>query len=129
VHRFGMSLLLGFAVLVVTPFLAVLLAITFVGVIPAIVILLGYIIVLIVAKIYSGILVGAFLSNWWKKDIRTNWKWALVGTLALGIISFLPIVGGIACFIFFLASLGALANRAHSWWKMRNNGPMLEVVH
>lgn len=121
VVQFGTSLLLGFAVLIVTPVLAVLIAVTIVGILPAIFIFIAYILLLIVAKIYAGILVGAFLSSWWKKDIRTNWKWAVLGTLVLVLIGFLPLFGGLASFLFFTASLGAIVSRGHRAWKGRND--------
>lgn len=120
VMRFGSALLLGFAVLVATPILAIILMVTLVGLIPGIFLLLAYIALLIVAKIYSGILVGAFLSNWWKHEIRVTWKWALLGTFVLALISILPALGGLAACIFFVASLGALTFKLHALWKMRN---------
>ncbi len=121
VTRFGSTFLIGFAVLVATPVLAVVAMVTLVGLLPGSILLLAYIALLIVAKIYAGILVGAFLSNWWKKEIRTNWKWALLGTFVLALISVVPVLGGLASFLFFTASLGALSVKGYLWWKTRNS--------
>jgi hypothetical protein len=124
VTRFGSALLLGFAVLIATPVLVILLMITLIGIVPALFILFAYLALLVVAKIYAGILVGAFLSNWWKGEIRTNWKWALLGTFILVLIGVLPFFGPIVSFIFLIASLGALTTYGYGWWKNRNNDHM-----
>lgn len=124
VTRFGTASLIGLAVLVTVPIAAILMMFTIIGIIPAIFVLITYVLFLMVAKIYACILVGAFLSHRFKQSIRVNWKWALLGTVLLALVTFVPIVGPIVGFIFTLAALGALAERLRNRWKTRNDGEM-----
>jgi len=110
-NDFWPSLLRGFLVAVAVPVAIVLLAVTVVGIPIAVVLLLGYIAWMIMAAIGSGILFGSWLA---KVAMKQNpppidWKVALVGTVALFIVSIVPFVGWIAGCIFFLVTLGAIS--------------------
>lgn len=129
VTRFGTAVLVGLVFLVIVPIAAILMMFTIVGIVPAVFVLLTYILFLMVAKVYACILVGAFLSHRFKGSIHVNWKWALLGTVLLALVTFVPVLGPIVGFLFTLAALGALAERLRNRWKTRNDGEMkMEIL-
>jgi hypothetical protein len=100
----------GFLAFVAVPVASVLLALSLIGFVPAVVLALLYVLFLIVADVFAGIIAGGALSLWFKKEVSANWKWALLGTIALDVVDTLPVLGWIVSFVFFLAALGAITS-------------------
>lgn len=99
----------GFIVLVVMPVLSVLLMMTLLGIPFGFILALGYIVLLLVAWIVSPIVVGSLAFKYLaKRELEVNWKTILVGTIVYSLISIVPILGGIFCFILMLTTLGAM---------------------
>ena len=99
---------IGFIALVVPPVAVVLLFVTLVGVYLGIALILLYLLALLAAGVYMGVFTGALLSHWIRKEAVANWKWAILGTLVVFLIAFIPFVGWIADLLLMLASLGTV---------------------
>src|SRR5690606_24253756 len=109
-RRFWAGLGIGLLALLITPIIAVLLFIGFVGYYAGLVLILVYFVSLLVAWLLAAIILGAWL---WRLITRSNeflidWKSVLLGVVAFKLLMLIPIIGWIACFILFLTALGAL---------------------
>lgn len=106
----GKALGAGAIVLIMTPLAALVLSITILGLPLAGVLGFAYGFMLAMAKIYTGIIFGAWL---WKLGTKgkgkvVDWKTAVVGTFLLSFICLIPIIGWIVGCLAFLAALGGL---------------------
>ena len=111
--KFVLLALLGFAVVIATPVLALLLLVSFVGAGVSLLIGIAYLLLLILGYLYAGIVAGAALSRGLLKRPEVTWKTALLGMLALCLIRVIPIFGGLVAGILFLVSTGALVSIAY----------------
>ncbi|MBU1293028.1 hypothetical protein KJ819_03130 [Patescibacteria group bacterium] len=106
--RFALLGLLGFGMVFATPMLILLLAVSFVGIGVAFILATAYVLLLAVGYVYAGILAGAALSRGLMKRTQVTWKFALLGMLALYLISVVPVVGGLVSFVLFLVATGSI---------------------
>jgi hypothetical protein len=106
----GRALFAGFATAVLTPIIAVLLGVTIIGSWLGILLGLGYAFLVAAAKIYAGVVFGAWL---WRlgskgKTRVVDWKSAVIGAFLLAFLGLIPILGWIILVIAFLVTLGGL---------------------
>ncbi|MCC6563703.1 hypothetical protein IT087_02315 [Candidatus Uhrbacteria bacterium] len=106
----GKALSAGAITLIMVPVATIVLAITILGAPLAGILGFGYGFLVMMAKVYAGIVFGAWL---WKlgskgKAKGTDWKAAVVGTFLLSFICLIPIIGWIIGIVAFLAALGGL---------------------
>ncbi|MBU0707331.1 hypothetical protein KKG41_03090 [Patescibacteria group bacterium] len=108
---FWKQLLIGLIILIITPVAAIILFSTLIGSIIGVVLALLYVVLMFMAWIYSGILLGAWLMRFTRKDKKFagDWVSVLVGVILIQLISLIPIVGWIFAFIFFLVALGSVS--------------------
>ncbi|MCE9643995.1 polymer-forming cytoskeletal protein [Candidatus Parcubacteria bacterium] len=106
---FIMNVMLGFAFLVATPFAAVFLMTTVVGLLVGILVMLVYGAMLIINTLYLPALVGGEIYRYFKRETEMKVSvWTIViGTIALVILALIPVVGWIAAFVLMLGTLGA----------------------
>lgn len=105
----GKNMLHGFAFLFLTPIALLLLAATVIGIPLAVIGGISYALMVAIAKIYAGILLGAWLFRFASKEhVALNWKMAVVGVLAIEILVLIPVFGWLATFLLFCAVLGVL---------------------
>ena len=90
-----------FATLIVLPIAAVLLCITIVGIPISVISLIIYGILIYLAPVFTGIILGRFILKNMNEYLS-----AIIFTLIVKIITFIPYVGGISLFICVLLSLG-----------------------
>lgn len=109
------NLCIGFAALIALPFVFVFLLISVIGALFGILGFIGYITLIILAKITSAILVGAFFTKWYRKEALVTWQWALLGLIALELVSLIPVIGWLVATVVFLTALGALASLTYYW--------------
>lgn len=100
-HRAWLPFLIGFATLVVLPIAAILLCITVVGIPISVISLIIYGILIYLAPVFTGIIFGRFIL----KNMNVYLS-AIISTLIVKAITFIPYIGGIAVFICILLSLG-----------------------
>lgn len=110
--KIGKEMLRGFAILFLVPIAALFSAFTIIGILPAFMVILLYIVITLLASAFSSILVGSWLVTYaWKREpAKLRWYDVLLGAIVLAVISWIPIVGWLACFAVFLVSLGTTSH-------------------
>lgn len=102
---------LALGALFVTPIVAILLIVTIIG--APIGVLLGLLwgVTIILGSVISKIIFGSWLIRLVtkEKDFKIDLQAIAVGTLLLALISFIPVIGQLVGFVFFLLGLGAVA--------------------
>ncbi len=107
-ERFVLFTLLGFAGFIATPVLILFLSISFVGIGVALLLLSAYVLFLLLACIYAGIVTGAMVMRFFKKRFVVSWRVAILGVVVLSVIGSLPYVGFMIALVLAAASGGAL---------------------
>lgn len=105
------SLGLGFAVLILTPVLGIILAVTVIGVYLTGLLSVAYVLLVMLSSVIANIIFGSWLIKVTKKKntYSIRWQEVVVGVIVLKIIWLVPFVGWLICFIFMLISLGAMS--------------------
>lgn len=108
VKRSILLTLLGFAVILATPVLLLLLVVSFVGI--GIAALIGslYLLALLLSYLYAAVLVGSAFMRTVMKRTDVPWKGAVLGMLLLVLIGLIPVVGLLIVFFISCTALGAL---------------------
>ena len=111
VEHLGKKTLWGFIAIVVIPVATILLFASVFGVALGILSVLGYLILITLASIYSGIIFGAWMDKLIRKkdDVTVNWKNGLLGVIAFTFIIQIPFFGGLVGLFFFLLALGSIS--------------------
>ncbi|TSC56129.1 MAG: hypothetical protein G01um101418_496 [Parcubacteria group bacterium Gr01-1014_18] len=103
--------MIGLAVMVAAPAVAITLAISVVGWVLGIAVGITFGLMLIVAKMFAGVILGAWIVGWYKKakEVVVDWKVVTIGVTLLYLLKLVPIIGWVAAFIIFSSALGSLA--------------------
>lgn len=120
--------LLGFATVVATPVLILFLLISVVGFALAVILTALYVLLLMLAYLYAGLIAGAALSRALFKKDRISWRTAVLGTLALTVVSSVPVLGMVVVCLLTSAALGALIAIAYRAGFSRGNNPLEEDI-
>lgn len=115
IGRFALLALLGFAVLVATPFLIFILLASFVGIGVALIILALYALFFILSYVYAGILAGAALSRRFMKRYVITWKEAVFGMLVFYLVGVVPVLGFLVKAVLMLAAGGVLVTVCYAF--------------
>jgi hypothetical protein len=110
VRRALLTLLLGFGVLVATPVLLLILAVTFVGLGLALILGLAYLLLIPLAFIYAAIVIGSYLAHDLFKRTELRWSDAVFGMLVLFLVWSLPYIGGFVTALAIVYMLGVLTH-------------------
>ncbi len=108
--HFLLMTFLGFALMVATPVLVVILLVTFAGAAVALILLAAYVLLLAVAYCFAAVIAGAILARGIAKRNRTLWRDAVFGMLALSAVSLVPVAGWTIFLILFATSMGVIAS-------------------
>lgn len=103
-----LTALLGFAILVATPVLLLLLSLTFVGLGIALLLLILYALLAFLAVMYAGIFLGGISARRFARRDRVLWRDGVLGMLALSLIALVPVAGLFAVFLLATFSAGLL---------------------
>ncbi len=103
-----LSMLLGFAIFVATPVLSILLALTFVGIGLALLLFIAYALLVLLAFLYAGILLGGLFARRYLQRETVRWHDGMLGMLVLSLIALVPVLGLLAMFLLTIFSAGAL---------------------
>lgn len=110
---------LGFGVLVLTPLVLLVLAISVVGI--GVMFLLGvaYLTGLLCAYVYGSLLLGAGIARiLWKRE-GYGWQNAIIGFLVFQVVALIPGIGFLVSFVFFTLALGALTHTFYRYLSAR----------
>ena len=103
-----LTMLLGFGILVATPVLIMLLALTFVGIGLALLLLILYALLVFFSLLYAGILLGSMFARRFRKRETVLWHDGVLGMLALSLVTLVPVFGVFIVLVLSLFSAGAL---------------------
>lgn len=109
-RKFWPNLGIGFGSLVLTPVACILLAISVIGLWVAGIIGAIYVLLLVVSSVFASIILGTLLIKVLtkKQEYVIDWRAVVVGVIVMKLVIFIPFVGWLAIFIFFLMAFGAL---------------------
>lgn len=120
-EHFGREMVRGFVVMVVVPVAIVVALISLVGMAFGVIGILLYALLVVMAKIFGGILFGVVLVKLMKKakEYEVTWQNAAIGVVAIEVVWLVPIIGWVSVFLIFLASLGSISMMAYQkiWLK------------
>lgn len=103
-----LTTLLGFAVAIVTPILCVILMLTFIGIGLAFLIGIAYALLMMMALLYAGTLVGAWIAHRYARRETILWRDGVVGMLIFSLVALIPFIGTLSAGLFALFVAGAL---------------------
>lgn len=103
-----LTMLLGFAILVATPVLLMLLALTFVGIGLALLLFMLYGLLVMLSVLYAGILMGSIFARRFARRERVLWRDGALGMLVFSVIALVPVIGLPVTTLFTLYAAGAL---------------------
>jgi hypothetical protein len=103
-----LALLLGFAISVATPIVIILLMLTFVGIGLALLLFTLYALLLLLAFVYTGIMIGGILVQRFRRRDRVLWHDGVLGMTVLSLIVLVPFIGLPVALLFMLFSTGVL---------------------
>jgi hypothetical protein len=112
----GKSLLIGLALLVVTPFAALLLVISLIGIPIGITVGALYVLALPLAVLATAFFLGDVEARWFKMPVVTRRQQSMVllaGVLTLAVLRSVPAIGPLVVFASVLFGLGAMSARAY----------------
>ncbi len=92
-RRILLTMLLGFAALVATPVLILLLALTFVGYGIALILLIAYGLLVTLSYTYAGILLGGIGASRFERRSSIFWRDGILGMFILSLVALVPILG------------------------------------
>ncbi len=105
--RFSRELLRGFALFVLVPVAAIIICFTVIGIAPAMIAMLIYVALLVIAAPYAFLFTGSLL---WKGRTELRWYQVLAGGFVFMAVGIIPFVGWLVCGVVYLAALGGLAH-------------------
>ncbi|MEK7511100.1 MAG: hypothetical protein AAB582_02605 [Patescibacteria group bacterium] len=120
-RRFVLHALLGFAIVVATPVLILILLLSFVGTVVAILLALAYFFLLILGYLYAGIIAGAALMRGLLKRSSVSWRSAVLGMFVLYLIGVIPVLGKLVILILGAGAIGAIATIAYRFTFSRSD--------
>jgi len=103
-----LTALFGFSVVVAMPVLFIMLALTFVGFGVAVLLMILYALLVVLAVLYAGILLGTMFVRYFAERETILWHDGVLGMLAFSLIALVPIFGWIIAIFLASFSAGAL---------------------
>ncbi len=101
--------LIGLAVLILTPIVTLLLLVSVIGAPLAFVLFLEYVLSLILASIYPTILIGDWAIKLATKKKSGGLGWSLLaGTVLVGLLFLVPVIGPLSAFVLLCLGLGSI---------------------
>ena len=123
VEHLGKKTLWGFISLIVIPVAVAIFFASVFGIALGLLGLFGYIMLLVLAGVYSGVIFGAWMDKLVvrkQEEVTVDWKNGVLGVVALTLIIQIPIIGGLAGFFFLLLSLGSISTLTYNYlWTRR----------
>lgn len=113
--KFWPSLGIGFAALILTPIISIILLVTMIGVWLAGFLMAAYILLILLSLPLASISFGSWLMKMFNKksSYAINWQTVVVGVIVISIVAIIPVVGWLVAFVFMLISFGALVRLIH----------------
>lgn len=108
--RYGINTLIGLSVLIVSPFLAILLMVSILGLFVGIMGILVYLLASLMAFVLAQVILGAVIFRSLKRSQVLTPVSIIVGTVLFHVIAVIPYVGGLLVLLMVALTLGAISN-------------------
>lgn len=112
-ERPGQSVMIGFVVLVCVPVAVIVLFLTLIGIPLALLALLAYFVVLLAGYVMAAVGVGDWVLARARRDQAASRRWrlaaAVLGVLAIALLTWIPYLGGVVAFAALIAGIGAIS--------------------
>jgi len=118
----GLIALKGLGLMAFIPIVVFVMMLTVLGMIPALIIGIGYLLWLVVAAALAPVLAGALLARVLKREDAQNWAWASLGAITLSIIAQVAFVGWLLALIVYLAAFGTIGSLLYTQFWQRRKG-------
>lgn len=119
ISTFWPDVLRGLIFSIIVPIVGLVLTLSLVGTIVGLVLWTIFVLSALVAGIYAGPVLGAWVFKiaGKKETLRVDWLSVLVGVVLITVLALIPVVGWIGVCLLFLATMGALLNLfiKHFW--------------
>ncbi|MBW2251171.1 MAG: hypothetical protein JRF60_11225, partial [Deltaproteobacteria bacterium] len=103
------SLGIGLIFLIVAPLCIIISLLTAIGIPAGIILAFLYIIMIYISRVYVGLWIGRMLFGNFKESFTTFFLWPFVtGTIIIGILFLIPVIGWLLRFFLLLIGLGAM---------------------
>lgn len=122
--RFGMSLLMGLVILIVTPIAILLFIVTILGIPIALMLLALYLIELYLSHIVVSFSLGMWIKGYMNKKANMYLTFT-VGLIVYYIVGFIPLIGGLTKFIVLLVGIGALVMQKQIFYQLLRSKKLL----
>lgn len=107
--KIWLSIGLGVAVLFLTPIIAILLAITVIGIPLAVILMLLWVVDLFLSIVFSGIMLGRILLKKYMPKKKDSLIWTMIiGVTIIKLLGLIPVVGWVFCLFAVLLGLGGI---------------------
>ncbi|MBI3627931.1 MAG: polymer-forming cytoskeletal protein [Candidatus Sungbacteria bacterium] len=107
--NFGKEILRGLLGLIGIPILVVVAFVTIIGIPIGVIGLLLYIVTIVVSSAVAAILLGRYVSLWYKKgESHISWQTIVIGVLLYQILKIIPFIGWLVVAVVFLATFGSI---------------------
>lgn len=110
---YGMQGLIGLSVLVSVPLVSVLLLVSILGILPGLMLLFGYVVLVLGAFVVAGMVFGTVLLGLLRKSTQLTALTVVIGVVLFELMSFIPFVGPLLAFVFFLMVLGGITTKLY----------------
>ncbi len=107
-RRTLLTMALGFAILVTVPALVLLLLVTFVGIGIALLLFVAYLLLVMLALMYAGIVVGNLLARRFSHRENVLWQDGVIGMLVVSGVTMIPFIGLFIVLLLMTLTTGAL---------------------
>ena len=98
----------GVLLLIAIPLVAMILMITVIGIPLGLIVLVSYMVILYISKIFVGLAIGRRILTYAKQEISSPYWHLVVGLIVIAFATKLPLIGFLISLIVILAGLGAL---------------------
>lgn len=110
---YGMQGLVGLAMFVAVPFVALVLMVSVLGIIAGVFLLASYVALVVASWVIGAIILGSFIMRFAMKDREVNLVSVIVGVVAFQILLLVPFVGFLAGFALMAIALGGISMRLY----------------
>lgn len=106
--NFWANVVKGFVLMIMLPITSIILFFTVFGIWLTALNLLVFGLIMMLSKATANVIFGLWVMKLFtKKNVELTWKPVLLGAVMLPTISMIPVIGGLVCFIFLIASLSS----------------------
>ena len=121
IPKFWSNLGIGFAGMILTPIVAIILMFTIIGTLAGAILFAWFVFVAMITGLFSVMMLGKTFEMWVKRrklseglDHETNWLTVLWGVLVGGILCLIPVVGPLVIVGFYFATFGVLLRELYA---------------